>query len=262
MKVFLVFVFIVFIGLSAVWSRSEDNMKYLAKVARRCANSTGATEDDVQQYLDVTIPQNRRAKCLYACINKLFGVINKDIEFVPQALKEYARLTHAGQPEFQRVLGEIVDTCAQVNDTDECELAYKILNCLVPESELWSLTEEDMKYVLKITKRCANVTGATEEDVQSFMARDLGQGRSGKCLYACMHKLFGVITKNIEFNPQALKDLARWSYSGQPQLHQVASEIVDACAQVTDTDECELAYKVTNCLMQEADRKNFNFREW
>lgn len=42
----------------------------------------------------------------------------------------------------------------------------------------------------------------------------------------------------------------------------VAKDIVSECSGVSDTDRCELAYKLMECGIKSAEKRGINFREY
>ncbi|XP_059620943.1 general odorant-binding protein 19d-like [Phlebotomus argentipes] len=126
----------------------------------------------------------------------------------------------------------------------------------------YNLREEDLQYVKKLTHRCANKTGGNEEDITSFLNKDLPEKRTTKCLYACMSELFGIITREGKLDVQALKDIAKFMYADKPDVQKVLNEIADACVNTEHEDRCELAYKATHCAIDEATRRNINYKEF
>lgn len=71
----LVILSVVLVALPLVLTLSDDEIKYLTKLANRCANKTQSPDSDVKHLIDKDRPIERSTKCLYACMYELFGIV-------------------------------------------------------------------------------------------------------------------------------------------------------------------------------------------
>ncbi|XP_055695001.1 general odorant-binding protein 19d-like [Lutzomyia longipalpis] len=125
---------------------SEENTKNMLKLAMKCKNKTGAKDEDVMHFMSKDLPDTRTTKCLYACMQELFGIITKEGRLKTQGIKNMAKLMFELDPYLRNVLMEIADECADVQDDDRCELAYKTSSCAIEAAKRRNI---DYKKVFK-----------------------------------------------------------------------------------------------------------------
>lgn len=138
----------------------------------------------------------------------------------------------------------------------------------------------------KMLADCKEKENATDADVKTISERNFPTSSTGKCLLACVHETMGVVRiinitwihythhrhlnlfqliKNLKINYfplSKIKDgkpsiegtisVARIAFAGNEKAIEMASTVMKDCAELSDTDRCELAAKIMQCGQQSA----------
>ncbi|KAG4076424.1 hypothetical protein HA402_005867 [Bradysia odoriphaga] len=97
-----------------------------------CKNETGASDIDMGRVIIRANPITQAGKCLTACYLDKLGIMTQE-KFVPENVMNYlddVTLVGSNGKTLDKVVKEIADECKAISDTDKCESAAKILNCL------------------------------------------------------------------------------------------------------------------------------------
>uniref|UniRef100_A0A182MF96 Odorant-binding protein 13 n=1 Tax=Anopheles culicifacies TaxID=139723 RepID=A0A182MF96_9DIPT len=112
----------------------EQAKEMLRGLAAECKTKEGATDDDVEGFVNDKMPETRTQKCLAGCMQEQFGVSNGKA-FQEDGFMEIAKMLMKGDESKIEVAREIAADCKDVTNEDRCELALDIMNCLKDSAE-------------------------------------------------------------------------------------------------------------------------------
>uniref|UniRef100_A0A182N543 Odorant-binding protein 13 n=1 Tax=Anopheles dirus TaxID=7168 RepID=A0A182N543_9DIPT len=112
----------------------EAAKEMLRGLAAECKNKEGASDDDVEGFVDDKMPETRTQKCLAACMQEQFAISNGK-EFQQDGFVEVAKVLVKGDEKKMELAKEIGNDCKDVKNDDRCELAVDIMNCLKESAE-------------------------------------------------------------------------------------------------------------------------------
>ncbi|XP_053659862.1 general odorant-binding protein 19d-like [Anopheles marshallii] len=112
----------------------EQAKDMLRELAAECKTKEGATDDDVDAFVNDKIPDSRTQKCLAGCMQEQFGISNGKT-FQEDGFIEIAKMLMKGDEKKIELSREIASDCKGVTNDDRCELAMDILNCLKDSAE-------------------------------------------------------------------------------------------------------------------------------
>ncbi|XP_005190164.1 general odorant-binding protein 28a-like [Musca domestica] len=106
---------------------------------------------------------------------------------------------------------------------------------------------------------CKTNVGAADVDMEELIERKPASTMEGKCLRACLMKKFEVMNDSGKFVADvALKHVEKVT-DGAVDKMQVASEIINACADIeVSSDHCQAAEDYGKCFKQQANAHGIN----
>ncbi|CRK97188.1 CLUMA_CG010585, isoform A [Clunio marinus] len=121
-------------GVTFVKSDDREEKKKMAKemmfaMSEDCREQEGATEADLDVLLENKNPTTKSGRCLVACLQEQFGVVD-NLKFVPEAFVSVSAMAIKEDEEKMKLVKEVAQECKDVTDVDRCELAMKISDCL------------------------------------------------------------------------------------------------------------------------------------
>uniref|UniRef100_A0A182QN26 Odorant-binding protein 13 n=1 Tax=Anopheles farauti TaxID=69004 RepID=A0A182QN26_9DIPT len=122
-------------GVKADHNEDVEAAKEIMRgLAAECKNKEGASDDDVETFVEDKMPETRTQKCLAGCMQEQFGISNGK-EFQEDGFEEVAKMLLKGDEEKMKVAREIGNDCKDVKNDDRCELALDIMSCLKESAE-------------------------------------------------------------------------------------------------------------------------------
>ncbi|XP_026482353.1 general odorant-binding protein 19d-like [Ctenocephalides felis] len=117
--------------------------------------------------------------------------------------------------------------------------------------------EEAKATFMEMAKNCAAETGATPEEIAELKSHEVPEMRGTKCLAACIYKGVGII-KGGKYSAEGLLNAGKMVYDeGSPQFEKI-KEISMACdAEVSGSDECEVAASAIACELPKIKAAGF-----
>ncbi|XP_052890868.1 general odorant-binding protein 19d-like [Anopheles moucheti] len=112
----------------------EQAKEMLRGLAAECKTKEGATDDDVDGFVNDKMPDTRTQKCLAGCMQEQFGISNGKA-FQEDGFIEIAKMLMKGDEKKIELAREIATDCKDVTNEDRCELALDIMNCLKDSAE-------------------------------------------------------------------------------------------------------------------------------
>nr|XP_040223910.1 general odorant-binding protein 19d-like [Anopheles coluzzii] len=112
----------------------EQAKEMLRGLAAECKTKEGATDEDVEGFVNDKMPESRTQKCLAGCMQEQFGVSNGKA-FQEDGFIEIAKMLMKGDETKIELAKEIAADCKAVANDDRCELAVEIMNCLKESAE-------------------------------------------------------------------------------------------------------------------------------
>uniref|UniRef100_A0A182JNI0 Odorant-binding protein 13 n=1 Tax=Anopheles christyi TaxID=43041 RepID=A0A182JNI0_9DIPT len=103
-------------------------------LAAECKTKEGATDEDVDGFVNDKMPESRTQKCLAGCMQEQFG-ISDGKAFQEDGFMEIAKMLMKGNEAKIEVAKELAADCKAVSNEDRCELALDIMNCLKESAE-------------------------------------------------------------------------------------------------------------------------------
>uniref|UniRef100_A0AAG5CTT0 Odorant-binding protein 13 n=2 Tax=Anopheles atroparvus TaxID=41427 RepID=A0AAG5CTT0_ANOAO len=135
MKFFAVVSFcLAFAFVSVKTDDMEEAKEMLRGLAAECKKQEGASDDDVDGFVNDVPPQTRTEKCLAGCMQEQFGLSNGKA-FQEDGFVEISKMILKGDEQKMVVAREIAADCKDVANDDRCELAVDILNCVKASAE-------------------------------------------------------------------------------------------------------------------------------
>ncbi|KFB36232.1 hypothetical protein ZHAS_00003343 [Anopheles sinensis] len=130
----VVSLFLAFAYASVKADEVDDAKEMLRGLASDCKAKEGASDDDVDGFVNDVPPKTRTEKCLVACMQEQFGVSNGKT-FQVEGFLELSKVLMKGDDSKMETAKEIADDCKAMANDDRCELAVDILNCLKDSAE-------------------------------------------------------------------------------------------------------------------------------
>ncbi|XP_031638803.1 uncharacterized protein LOC116350935 [Contarinia nasturtii] len=130
--------------------------------------------------------------------------------------------------------------------------------CIIGLSESIS-KEQRMEMFVKVAKECAEEEGASAVDVDELVAHKSASEKGGKCIRACLAETVGMIKDQVDI--EGVSNLAAMAFDGNPTKIQVAKNLANECADITDPDRCEAAAKIMECGQNAAKSRGLNFED-
>ncbi|XP_035776018.1 general odorant-binding protein 19d-like [Anopheles albimanus] len=130
-------VVLLFLGLSIVGTQADEvseAKEMLRGLAAECKQKEGASDDDVENFVNDVMPDSRTQKCLAGCMQEQFGVSDGKA-FQPDGFVELSKMLMKGDEKKMVLAKEIAADCKDVAHEDRCELAVLIMNCLKESAE-------------------------------------------------------------------------------------------------------------------------------
>uniref|UniRef100_A0A182VRN5 Odorant-binding protein 13 n=1 Tax=Anopheles minimus TaxID=112268 RepID=A0A182VRN5_9DIPT len=112
----------------------EQAKEMLRGLASECKTKEGATDDDVERFVNDKMPESRTQKCLAGCMQEQFGISNGKA-FQEDGFIEIAKMLMKGDESKIELAREIAADCKDVTNEDRCELALDIMTCLKNSAE-------------------------------------------------------------------------------------------------------------------------------
>ena len=102
-----------------------------------CKKSEGASDKDVEDVLNLIVPESKEGKCMCKCLQEQFGLVDNGL-FQKETYMGYAEMVYGNDDAKMKQVEEIADECLkdQYKDPDGCEYAYKIGHCMKKEAEV------------------------------------------------------------------------------------------------------------------------------
>ncbi|XP_049284032.1 general odorant-binding protein 19d-like [Anopheles funestus] len=126
------------IGTVNVKANQDEDVEQAKEVIRglaaECKTKEGATDDDVEGFVNDKIPDTRTQKCLTACMQEQFGISNGNA-FQEDGFIEIAKMLMKGDESKVEIAKQIAADCKDVTNDDRCELALDIMTCLKDSAE-------------------------------------------------------------------------------------------------------------------------------
>ncbi|XP_055300730.1 general odorant-binding protein 28a-like [Sitodiplosis mosellana] len=145
----------------------------------------------------------------------------------------------------------------------KCFILLTIVCATIGFSEQAISKEQVIEMFKKMAEECAGKEGATAADLQEAAEKKLPSTPSGKCMHACVLEKIGFLKDN-KGNMEGYVGLAKEVFGNDVANIQKATEIANECANVSDTDRCEAAFKVVKCADAAAQARGVSlcFGEW
>ncbi|EDS30813.1 Odorant-binding protein 56e [Culex quinquefasciatus] len=105
------------------------NKRMLKLAAGNCKSSEGATDADVDNLAEGRLPETQVQKCLYACLQKQFG-ISDGKKFSKQGFLKRSNVLVGSGDANKRKAQEIADECDGTANDDRCQLGADIAKCI------------------------------------------------------------------------------------------------------------------------------------
>ncbi|XP_061397298.1 general odorant-binding protein 28a-like [Musca vetustissima] len=108
-------------------------------------------------------------------------------------------------------------------------------------------------------EECKSEVGATDVDIEELVGRKPASTMEGKCLRACLMKKFEVMDASGKFATEVALKHAEKVTDGNADKMKVASEIINACANIeVSSDPCQAAEDYGKCFKQQANAHGIN----
>ncbi|XP_061397303.1 general odorant-binding protein 28a-like [Musca vetustissima] len=108
-------------------------------------------------------------------------------------------------------------------------------------------------------EECKSEVGATDADIEELVGRKPASTMEGKCLRACLMKKFEVMDASGKFATEVALKHAEKVTDGNADKMKVASEIINACANIeVSSDHCQAAEDYGKCFKQQANAHGIN----
>ncbi|XP_061402800.1 general odorant-binding protein 28a-like, partial [Musca vetustissima] len=108
-------------------------------------------------------------------------------------------------------------------------------------------------------EECKSEVGASDADIEELVGRKPATTMEGKCLRACLMKKFDVMDVSGKFATEAALKHAEKVTDGNADKMKVASEIINACANIeVSSDHCQAAEEYGKCFKQQANAHGIN----
>ncbi|KAK9722674.1 PBP/GOBP family [Popillia japonica] len=103
----------------------------MSQNVQECAETTGATKDDMMELMEIKIPSRKEAKCLLACYHKKYGIQDKDGKLDKSASIQAMKDLKVADPDLYEKAVKLFDTCTEQvpNQECECETAAIFMYC-------------------------------------------------------------------------------------------------------------------------------------
>lgn len=142
------------------------------------------------------------------------------------------------------------------------------------------MDEESFNGVFKqLAQDCKNKEGASDDDIECILGRDVPSTKPGQCLFVCLLVQYGMVYSaifigislyNRNFNKKVdMKDenTAELSIEGFTKLAKLVAkedmekneayrQMAEECKGVTDPDRCDFGLKIITCLDNAAQARN------
>ncbi|XP_058062723.1 general odorant-binding protein 19d-like [Anopheles bellator] len=130
-------VVLMLVGLALAGAKADevsDAKQMLRGLTAECKTKEGASDTDVDGFVNDEAPETRTQKCLVACMQEQFGVSDGKA-FQTDGFMELSKVFMKGDEAKVELAKEIAVDCKDVTNEDRCELAVSIMNCLKDSAE-------------------------------------------------------------------------------------------------------------------------------
>ncbi|XP_073828654.1 general odorant-binding protein 28a-like [Musca autumnalis] len=102
-------------------------------------------------------------------------------------------------------------------------------------------------------EECKSEVGATDADIEEMLGKKPASTMPGKCMRACLMKKFEVMDPSGRFVPEVALKHANKMADGSADKIKLASEIINACANIeVSSEHCQAAEDYGKCFMEQA----------
>lgn len=109
---------------------AEERLAIMRQTANDCMGKEGAADGDLQEVLARKLPTTKGSKCIHACIQETMGFV-KDNKFNSDGAIDIVTKVYNGDEKAVAFIKEIATECSAVTDADRCELASKLVSCVM-----------------------------------------------------------------------------------------------------------------------------------
>ncbi|XP_026482103.1 general odorant-binding protein 19d-like [Ctenocephalides felis] len=136
-------------------------------------------------------------------------------------------------------------------------LVIGALVALYSVAEAAKYTKEEAKEkLLQIGKDCAVETGASSDDIEKLLQKNIPDSKAGKCMINCVYKKLGVM-KDGKYHPDAGIEVSAMVHEHDSELMEKVKKIATECdSEAKGEDECEIAAKAMACGVRMAKEHN------
>ncbi|KAJ6647699.1 putative 50 kDa protein in type I retrotransposable element R1DM [Pseudolycoriella hygida] len=119
---------------SFCWAFTQEEIEISIKVKDECQIRTQATDEDVNNQLEMKLHKTRSGKCFLSCLQEYYKIV-VDHKVSADGFKLIAAQIYEGNEEGIAIFSEMVDECHTVTDPDKCELSAKLMECIEKAAE-------------------------------------------------------------------------------------------------------------------------------
>ncbi|XP_073828458.1 general odorant-binding protein 28a-like isoform X2 [Musca autumnalis] len=108
-------------------------------------------------------------------------------------------------------------------------------------------------------EECKTEVGAADVDMEDMLERKPASTMEGMCLRSCLMKKFEVMDASGKFVSEVALQHAEKVTSGAEDKMKLASEIINACANIeVSSNHCQAAEDYGKCFKQEANARGID----
>ncbi|XP_055608604.1 general odorant-binding protein 19d-like [Uranotaenia lowii] len=122
-------------------AKKAQAKEMLRNMAQDCKEKEGATDGDVDGFVDEKTPETKVQKCLHSCMQEQFG-ISDGKQFQKEGFKQVGAMMFGKDEEKMKQVNEVAEECSGVKNDDRCNLAMDIENCLKSALEKRGIKQE------------------------------------------------------------------------------------------------------------------------
>lgn len=98
----------------------------------------------------------------------------------------------------------------------------------------------------EIIATCKAKEGSSDADEAEALVHKMPSTTGGKCIHACIGESLGYL-KDGKLSDAGLTDIINKYYDGNEKVMSTTKKMAAECADITDADRCEMAYKIMVC---------------
>lgn len=120
------------IGLFIVMVNAMDKkeaQEMFRNMSQDCKEKEKASDADVETMIDEKYPESKEGKCLVACMQEQFGIVDNG-KFSEEGFMSVASMACGDDKEQCGKMRELAKECSTVTDPDRCEQSIKIGKCM------------------------------------------------------------------------------------------------------------------------------------